>query len=534
MKSKLSASTLAFAACVSLSYVHCVGVFGADPDEVSDSEDSLRRKKRDAGAGQGGAVGSPAPAPTPTPAGTTTDCWPYDRPSTATLRASKHKVFAHYFAPFPVSIDNEPPAQDYYEKNYLNPHGESDKFLGQGGFLRERPVPQNPWPAGVDYIEKNLEIEVRRAVAIGLDGFAFDVLDPNAGSELRGVLDSLYAAAQAVDPGFRIMLVMDMTSNRFAESDATSLAAIIDMLSSYGSNPLTLRNDDNRIVFSAFGAELRPVSFWKNALARIADAGLDVAFMPMSIGDWVGNFDGLDMWGVTTWGTRTFAGAAELETSPVQPHAEGLVWMSPVAPQDSRPKDLAFTEASNSRAFRAQWEATIHGNADWVQLVTWNDYSEDSEIAPSSKTQNAFYDLSGYYTTWFKTGTQPPIVRDAVYYFHRAHSLDPAVAPPNLGLQDHVLEPMEGTPASNEIEVVGFLTAPGSLEIAIGGQVHRRDVGAGIQSFTIPLEEGTPTFRIVRGGITVAEVASATPIDNTITYQDPLYHAGASLTCSVQ
>lgn len=532
MKSKLSALTLAFTICGALSYVHCVGVFGADSDEAADSEDSLRRKKRDAGAGQGGAVDSAAP--TSSPGGTTTNCWPYDRPSMATLRASKHKVFAHYFAPFPISIDNEPPAQDYYEKNYLNPHGEGDKFLGQGGFLRERPVPQNPWPSGVDIVEKNMEIEVRRAAAIGLDGFAFDVLDPNAGSELRGVLDALYTAAQTVDPDFRIMLVMDMTSSTFAESDATSIGAIVDMLSSYGSNPLTLHNDDNRIVFSAFGAELRPVSFWKTALTRIANSGLDVAFMPMSIGDWVGNFDGLGMWGVATWGTRTFAGAAELETSPAQPHAQGLVWMSPVAPQDSRPKDLVFTEASNSRAFRAQWEATIRGNADWVQLITWNDYSEDSEIAPSSKTRNAFYDLSGYYTTWFKTGVQPPIVRDAVYYFHRAHSLDPSFAPPNLGMQDHVFEPMEGTPAVNEIEVVGFLTAPGTLEIAVGGQVHKKDVGAGIQSFTIPLEEGTPTFRVTRGGATVAEVVSATPINDSIAYQDPLYHAGASLTCSVQ
>ncbi len=239
----------------------------------------------------------------------------------------------------------------------------------------------------------------------------------------------------------------------------------------------------------------------------------------------------MPLYGASSWGVRTVAGAAGLHDVPAQVHAAGLLWMGPVAPQDSRPKDFNFTEANNSAAFRAQWDAAITGGADWIQLVTWNDYSEDSEISPSSQTNDAFYDLSGYYTTWLKTGAQPPIERDALYYFHRAHSMDPTVAPPSA-MQTMPFTAVNGSTMANDIEVVGFLTAPGTLEIDVGATTQTLDVPAGIQSFTIPLVEGTPTFKLVRGGSTVVTLTSATAIDNTIAYQDPLYHAGASLTCA--
>ena len=89
-----------------------------------------------------------------------------------------------------------------------------------------------------------------------------------------------------------------------------------------------------------------------------------------------------------------------------------------------------------------------------------------------------------------------------------------------------------GSTMANNIEVVGFLTAPGTLEIDVGATTQTLDVPAGIQAFTIPLVEGTPTFKLTRDGSTVVTLTSATAIDNTITYQDPLYHAGASLTCT--
>ena len=478
------------------------------------------------------------PGPLPLPTASTSPCWPYDRPTVASLRSSSKKVFAHYFSPYPISLDNQNASTDYYTRNYLNPDGEGGIHAKYGGLLRERPAPVTPSPAGVDYQVANMATEVRHAVAIGLDGFAYDLLSSSPSSAHLVRLDKLLAAIPTVDPGFRVQLIADMTATSFGGgggSDATALSAILYILKTYANNPYVLHTADGRVVLSAFGAEKRNAAFWTNALAQAKAAGINVAFVPMTIGSWSSyssQFAGVPMYGAASWGTRTVQGSPSLKTAPGFAHGQNLLWMGPIGPQDSRPKNSIFTESTNSAGYRAQWDATIAGGADWIQITTWNDYSEDSEIAPSSKTNNAFYDLAGYYTTWFKTGAQPKIARDVLYYFHRAHSMVASVAPPDLSKQTKAFTPANGPTSSVDmVEVVGLLTAPGTLQVTVGSQTQSKDVPAGIQSFSVPLVNGKPTFRLLRGGSKVVEFSSATTINNTITYQDPLYHAGSSLTC---
>ena len=68
-------------------------------------------------------------------------CLPIDMPANDALFAAHKKVFAHYFNRFPLSLDNQDATVDYYSRQYLDPHGEHDKWLAQGGFLRARPLP---------------------------------------------------------------------------------------------------------------------------------------------------------------------------------------------------------------------------------------------------------------------------------------------------------------------------------------------------------------------------------------------------------
>ncbi len=67
---------------------------------------------------------------------------PFDLPAQSTLRSSAHKVFAHYFTPYPISLDNQDGASDYYARNYLTAGGESGKHAAYGGLLRDRPQPR--------------------------------------------------------------------------------------------------------------------------------------------------------------------------------------------------------------------------------------------------------------------------------------------------------------------------------------------------------------------------------------------------------
>src|SRR5690606_16389578 len=295
---------------------------------------------------------------------------------------------------------------DYYTRNYLDPDGEGGIHRDYGGLLRERPWPRPPWPAGSEWEVLDMETEVRRAIAIGLDGFAFDVLNPNPSSPHRRRLDALLTAVERVDPGFSIQLILDMTASSFGGSggsDEAAMNGIRTLFDAVGSSPGLQRLDDGRLVVSAFAAERRSAAFWNDALAELEAMGHRVAFVPMPIGSWPSNrdrFDGVPLYGASSWGSGTVSGAEGLRNVIAGVHADGLVWMAPVRPQDSRPKAQTYVESSNSAAYRAQWLAAIEGGADWVQIITWNDYSEDSEIAPSTRINAAFYDLAAYYTTW--------------------------------------------------------------------------------------------------------------------------------------
>ncbi|SCE09881.1 hypothetical protein GA0115252_13041, partial [Streptomyces sp. DfronAA-171] len=96
--------------------------------------------------GQQAAAARPLPqgaaaSPLPEAVRPATEALPFDLPAVKTLHASGKKVYAHYFTPYPLSLDNQAPGADYYARNYLRPEGESGKHAAYGGLLRDRPRP---------------------------------------------------------------------------------------------------------------------------------------------------------------------------------------------------------------------------------------------------------------------------------------------------------------------------------------------------------------------------------------------------------
>src|SRR5215213_2380918 len=92
---------------------------------------------------------------------------PIDLPDTSELQNSPKKVFAHYFPPYPLSLDNKPAQVDYYTRNYLDPQGEGGRHAEYGGLLRERPLPVpvgNPHSWRLD----NMKTEITRAGQAGI------------------------------------------------------------------------------------------------------------------------------------------------------------------------------------------------------------------------------------------------------------------------------------------------------------------------------------------------------------------------------
>jgi len=419
-------------------------------------------------------------------------------PPTHVLFGTSKKVFAHYFFPYPVSLDNAAPANDYYNRNYLSKTGESSKWAAQGGLLRQRPLGRTP-TANAAWLQLNMEAEIKAAMARGITGFTFDVMSVAEATGSNSPLQRMLAAALAVDSRFKIMVMPDMTTLR------GNTSAVVQIIAAVASSPTAYRLSDGRLVSSAFDAGLDSAAWWTSVLNQLKAKGINVAFVPVFL-SWQGSVEAFApiSYGISDWGTATASSASVMQADPdIVQSAYGKIYMMPIETQQYRPKDFTYWEAGNSAAFRNGWMSAINGDADWVQLVTWNDFSESSQISPYTDATlkrnigTGYYDMNAFYAAWFLTGQKPTITHDVLYYFYRREP-GTAAGPAQSQLDTNVTHTVE-----NDIELVAFLTAPGTLNITIGGKTYTQNAAAGITSFKIPAQPGVPLFALSRSGTDV-------------------------------
>jgi Glycosyl hydrolase family 71 len=428
-------------------------------------------------------------------------------PTANAVFAATKKVFAHYFYPFPLSIDNNQPAVDYYNINYLSKSGESDKWSAQGGFLRARPLGIAPG-ATATFRQLNMQHEIGTAIARGISGFTFDVMSVNEATDATSELNTMLKAAAAVDSRFKIIVMPDISA---LGSNASSVVQIIEAAAD---STAAYRLSDGRLVVSAFNASLNSVAWWTSVFSQLQAKGINVAFVPTFLGwNLYAKAFAPISYGFADWGTATAYGSSELEgAAGIAQTSYDKLFMMPVDPQQYRPKDFIYWEAGNSAALRAAWTASIQGDTDWVQLVTWNDLSESSTVAPYTdatldrRIGTAYYNLSGYYAAWFLSGKQPVITHDVLYYFYRREPTNAA------GPAQSQSDTVETGTAENDIELLAFLTAPGVLQITIGGKTYTQNAAAGIVSFKVPSQPGTPVFTLSRNGADVFSFAGGVQI----------------------
>jgi hypothetical protein len=451
----------------------------------------------------------PAPPPTASTLVTKTNsgdaCLPAAM-TTAAFNASK-RVFAHYFNPYPVSIDNAVSVDDYYNKNYLSKTGESSKWAAQGGFLRQRPAGV-PVKTSTNWRQLNMEQEVSAAIARGITGFTFDSLAATDATDSNSNLHVMLAAAKAVDSRFKIVVMPDITA---LGSDSN---AVVEIIAAAAASPSAYRLSDGRLVVSAFDASLNPPAWWEAVISRLTAQGIHIAFVPTFLG-WSASADAFAplSYGFADWGTATVgSSSAQLGDPEIVHKTYGKIFMMPVGPQQYRPKDSVYWEAGNSGAFRDAWNSSIQGDADWIQVVTWNDFTETSAISQTTDATlqrtigTGFYNLTGYYASWFLTGEQPKITHDVLYYFYRREATTAA----SPGQTDKVS--LVNGAAQNNIELLAFLTSPGVLKITVGGKTYSQNAAAGIVSFTVPSQAGTPLFTLSRSGADVFSFQGGVPI----------------------
>jgi hypothetical protein len=441
-------------------------------------------------------------------------------------KQNPRKVFAHYMPSFPISIDNKDSDQDYYATQYLTVRGENGIHAAYGGYLRDRPLPRAVGDR-TDWQLADLETEIGQAKSGGIDGFAVDVIVPRASSD---VVDRILGAAAAVGD-FDILVTADVTGSLGAMSAAAFAAEIAPYLAAPGAFHLA----DGRAVLGAFAAERKPAAWWMDVLDILrTKIGTPVAFVPtfLNVADSLESFAPFS-YGFSMWGGRSPNAVADSDVARGssmnvirRTRQLGKLWMQPVSFQDARPRSGVFEESENGITNRLSWQLADQQRADWVQLITWNDYAESTAMAPSVAHGWRILDMNAYDIMWFKTGTAPAVVRDALFVSSRDEPVNATPRYPETSLAHVVPSSM---PPRDMVEVVAFATAPAQVSLRVGSQVHTCDVSAGRSVCTFPLSLGSFSATMTRAGVTVATAQSNADVTETPYTQDLQYRVVGGL-----
>ena len=461
------------------------------------------------------AIASAAPAPAPA-VGAGNLSFPVSGANT-----SSKKVFAHYFPPYPISIENKAPASDYYAVNYLTAQGEGGIHANYGGLLRDRPEGRAPLPG--DWKIADMKKEVISASDAGIDGFTVDIMSLS-GSNWERTL-ALTKGAEQSGRNFTIVPNLDMTASA-GKADIPTIAA---KLAELYTSPAAYRLSTGEFVLSSFAAERQNAAWWSQVKSTLASQyGIKTALIAVFLNSSDANLKSFApiSYALSNWGTRT---PVTIENGPdyaAKAHALGVKWMSPVAVQDVRPRGYLYDEAGNTETLRASWKRALSNGSELVQLVTWNDYSEGTSFAPSAAHGEAFLDINAYYLSQFKQGTAPAIVGDSIYLTHR---IQPYAAVPTTPQQ--LMSPtLSGTAMKprDTVEVLTFLTAPATVTVSIGGKTTSFEAPAGESTKTFPLALGTVGAIAHRSGAQIAAVTSPYQVVARTNVQNLQYYAASS------
>lgn len=412
------------------------------------------------------------------------------------------KVFAHYFPPYPVSFDNADPSVDYYARNYLTVNGENGKHVAYSGLLRDRPEGRTALTG--DWKAKDFNAEIDDAVASGVDGFMVDVLSLQGGNWERTV--GLTNAAAARTDGFKVIPNIDATSSVASASPATIAAAMAPLMTSRAAYKLP----DGRVLLSSFKAEGKSAAWWKQLISELSSKhGVKAAFVAVFLDSSEANLRSFApfTYAASNWGKRSpdSVRAASDRTSIAT--ELGMKWIEPIGVQDVRPKSGIYAEAANTETLRGSWQRAIANDADFAQLITWNDYSEGTSFARSQTHGTAFLDLSAYYASWFKTGSAPKLTGDELILTNRAQFSSAVAQLPPVRLSATLGSNL--TKPRDQVEVVSILSKPATVTVKVGSATHVYDAPAGVTARTFALQTGKVSVSASRSGTSFASATSA-------------------------
>ncbi|KAJ7514300.1 hypothetical protein O6H91_23G037800 [Diphasiastrum complanatum] len=380
--------------------------------------------------------------------------------------------------------------------------------------------------------------EIQLAQKYGIDAFALNTAVWDDEYQTRA--DNIYQAATGTD--FKLFFSADLSGGLTAQNLQTMLTryAHQDAQLYYQSKQFFSTFIGQDTVFSGYSD---PLSSWRDGVLQ--PAGGNIFFVPFfvtdgsqsSVASVLSKFnsiiDGLFAWDTSAWpyfnGDYNNPSAADDMAYLAACRTAGKLYMASVSPwffAHEQRENLVKGNYQGAGLWISHWQQLIRLQPPLVEIITWNDWAERSYVVPVGTgwgapayndtpfPHQAFLELGAYYIQWYKSGAQPAIPKDSLFIFYYTHSKNAVASNDNLGAvqNQQVLD--------DQLHVTVLLTQPATVRLVSGSSSQDFSVDAGVQSVSIPFEEGQQSAVVLRNGANVLSLTGALPITNTITTYD--------------
>ena len=424
--------------------------------------------------------------------------------------AAEKKLFAHYMGCWPATFG---PIVHQHRNEAKILAAQADRWSVVGGEFVN-------WPLVPQGFETNLaatcELEIRRAMRAGFDGFAVDAW--SGGDGAKRCFEELIAAAERMKAPFEVTVCMDPSCHmadktrsmydkyletiRFAfrHKDSPNFAHWDGkpMILGYYSRGIigwpfkwpSVRNEDD-----VFRRDAQAIAEAYAKLRKEFDFPIfihgDIAGMVnfsrpndlgAKLGDWAARV--YDACGAFT-GTEHGNNWAHDPRLAAAVRAGGSIWSQPLVYQYQN-KFGGLISGAGFDVLRRCWEDARKNGSDFMQFVTWNDYGEETNIAPGYGSNYSVARLNRFFADWWRAGRPPKVTEDEIHVSFKRFVGEGRIFP----FYGH----FERSP--QVIEVVTLLTKPATVELR-GYGTWKAPAGYSYRQF--PEKEGAVEVDVRRG-----------------------------------
>ncbi|KAL8817262.1 MAG: hypothetical protein Q9223_003867 [Gallowayella weberi] len=352
--------------------------------------------------------------------------------------------------------------------------------------------------------------DISLAKATGIDAFAVNYGGWNVDwTQHDAQLQKFYRTAEKMS--FQLFLSIDTTSVKDPNM-------IINLSNTYSNSPAQLKVD-GKVMLSSFQTD-PPAWNWQTDVMNKIHA--PVLLLPGTLSD-----DAAAIFSNTTSGAGPFSwihpsASTEHEHSTdlamaSQRDATAKKWMAGIAPwffTHLPTGDKNWAQAQDDKIFIDRWASLLALKPDFIEIVTWNDWSESSYIGPPADgassdvywavvDHGAFRALTKAFAGAFKDRRETVVVEEAdegVYMFYRRQ---PALA---RGTADPLPLPLDAASLKDEVFVVSMLSAPADITLTSGEAAPVVwTAPAGMQKTAHPWGYGVQALQAHRGDKVIAD-----------------------------